>query len=267
MEFYKYHGAGNDFIILDGMERDYNLRPEHVQLLCDRNLGIGSDGLVVIMKSDIGDFKMQFFNPDGTSGMMCGNGARCAIMLAADRGYVGDEMRFETSDGVHHGILQDDFLVSLTIPPVNKIDNIDGNYFLNTGTFHLVVMLKEGLENYDVYSHGKRLREDEKFAPTGTNVNFLQKTDVDEYSIRTYEKGVENETLACGTGIVAAALVAHKVEDAGVGNFNYDISASISRLSVSFHAEENGIYRDIWLTGPVKKVFTGVLEEDFWLKV
>ncbi len=261
MKFSKYHGAGNDFILLDGFQEEYNLSAEYVQLLCHRNLGIGSDGLIVINASEEADFEMKFYNPDGSTGMLCGNGARCAVMFAASLGYVGDEMTFKAADGIHHGLLHDDNTVSITIQAVDKIEKVSGNYFLNTGTAHLVVLLKEGLDNYDVYTNGKKLREDKRFEPVGTNVNFIERKSPENYDIRTFEKGVENETLACGTGVVAAALAAHYAAGGVQGTYTYTINARISSLQVSFQSAPHGVFKDIWLKGPVKHVFSGLLED------
>lgn len=260
MEFYKYHGAGNDFILLDGFKEEHVLREDEVRWLCNRRLGVGSDGLVLIKPSTAADFSMEFFNPDGSTGMMCGNGARCAVMLAASQGYVPDIMSFETADGMHRGVLHDDTIVSITIPSITEIRDFQGKYFLHSGTAHLVLRVDDLHEDYDVVARGRPLRYEAEFQPEGTNVNFIERINQDTFKIRTYEKGVENETLACGTGIVASAVAAHFEAGSEEGEFIYNMRARVNTLQVSFNCTGHKSYENIWLKGPAQEVFKGRLD-------
>lgn len=258
MKFYKYHGSGNDFILLDGFKNELELSLDFIRLLCHRRLGIGSDGLIIVKESEVADFNMEFYNPDGSSGMMCGNGARCAIMLAATQGYVSDEMTFMATDGIHKGILHDAGTVSLTIPDIEEVKSVGECYFADSGAPHLVRILKEEIEDYNVHEVGRRLRNSEEFKPEGTNVNFIKRIDGNgNYRIRTYERGVEKETLACGTGVTAAAVVVHHVSEKGDGDYVLTMHTRTSPLQVNFHNKAPETYTNIWLKGPAEKVFEG----------
>lgn len=214
MKFYKYHGAGNDFLLADNRDGSIRLSREQIAWLCNRRLGIGSDGLMLLDGSSDKDFRMEFFNPDGSSGMMCGNGGRCIAAFAARMGIPAREGRldFEAPDGPHTALFLDGEedsavrTVRLRMKDVAGIERHPDGWFLDTGTRHFVQFV-EGLHEYPVFREGKRLRGDPRFAPAGTNVDFVE-PEKGVLHIRTFEKGVEDETLACGTGIVAAAMVA-----------------------------------------------------------
>lgn len=274
-KFYKYHGAGNDFLLADNRSGGVTLTPERICHLCARHTGFGADGVMLLEKSDSSAFRMVFYNPDGSGGMMCGNGGRCIVAFAADRGIVnsGDSVSFEAPDGLHQAeILPSEHTgrtVRLKMRDVSGIECFpeDNACFLDTGARHLVKFVS-GLEEYPVIDEGRALRNDSRFAPVGTNVNFVEP--VSEYdgvilSIRTFEKGVEDETLACGTGIVASAVAAYSQGLAGRkcadGRIFCAVRAAIASLSVDFVPEGTGsglAVRDIWLTGPAD--FVGTVE-------
>ena len=259
MTLYKYHGAGNDFLIGDNRDGAIVLDTAKIQLLCDRHLGFGSDGLMLLENSDTYDFAMKFYNPDGSSGMMCGNGGRCIVAFAADKGY--KSFNFDAPDGPHQAqIIQkgNPKIVRLRLKDVKQFEKISKQeYFIDTGTRHFI-RLVDNIENYDVSVEGRKIRFDKRFAPIGTNANFMCVED-NKLKVRTYEKGVEDETLACGTGIVASAIAAYM---SGIPYFalengvcKYNVLAKISSLSVEFRPIDNGmVFTDIWLTGPAEYV-------------
>ncbi len=223
MTFYKYHGAGNDFLIADGRDIDIDLSAGQIARLCERHTGIGADGVMVLERSSDADFRMRYYNSDGSGGMMCGNGGRCIVAFAADLGY--ESFVFEAPDGQHVAVLENSVeafsaeprIVRLKMKDVqcaalyeNKTGAMFPDVFLDTGTRHLVHFV-EDVGECDVVGAGRRLRYDPRFAPQGVNVNFVCVNDFLpdgnlDIDVRTYEKGVENETLACGTGIVASSM-------------------------------------------------------------
>ncbi len=269
--FFKYHGAGNDFLIADNRDGGLSLEIADIQHLCNRHTGFGADGVMLLENSSAHAFRMVFFNPDGSGGMMCGNGGRCIVAFAADLGLVkaGEFISFEAPDGLHEAeIIADEHnckTVRLKMKDVSGIRVLpeDGECFLDTGTRHLVKFV-EGLGDYPVLQEGRRLRRDPRFAPVGTNVNFVESESLPQggtaLHIRTFEKGVEDETLACGTGIVASALAAfHQGYPCRPGS-GYVVKAAIADLRVDFKASgRDGTFKasDVWLTGPA--VFVGTV--------
>ena len=223
MTFYKYHGAGNDFLIADGRDIDIDLSAGQIERLCERHTGIGADGVMVLERSSDADFRMWYYNSDGSGGMMCGNGGRCIVAFAADLGY--ESFVFEAPDGEHVAELENTVasfsaeprIVRLKMKDVqgaalyeNKTDLMFPDVFLDTGTRHLVHFV-ENVGECDVVGTGSCLRYDPRFEPQGVNVNFVRVNDFLpdgnlDIDVRTYEKGVEDETLACGTGIVASSM-------------------------------------------------------------
>ena len=277
-KFYKYHGAGNDFLLADNRDGLLILNPDQISHLCDRHLGFGADGVMLLERSETRDFKMVFFNPDGSSGMMCGNGGRCIVAYAAYLGVVSGKFPvvFDAPDGVHTAKLlpcdpddpEGQRTVRLKMSDVFGVKSYpeEKSCFVNTGTRHLVKFVS-GLDDYPVQEEGRRLRHDPRFAPEGTNVDFVEPVPgpvEGRLRVRTFEKGVEGETLACGTGIVASALAAFsqgipgRVEDNRV---TYGVQASIATLSVDFIplGTGEGLHvSDLWLTGPA--TFVGTVE-------
>ena len=268
MKFYKYQGAGNDFLIADNRDGAIVLSTEQIAALCDRRYGVGADGLMLLDSPAEGeDFHMTYYNSDGSGGMMCGNGGRCIVAFAADMGI--ESFRFHAADGPHVAqILSSEGLVKvvrLQMKDVASYDRYDGltgvsvpsdGCFLDTGTRHYVRIV-EGLDEYDIVGEGRDIRYNGKeLQPIGANVNYIEPAD-GVLKVRTYEKGVEDETFACGTGIVASCMAAYKAgikpsETFEDGRVRYDVKAKRDRLSVDFRPMEPhmGVAEDVYLTGP-----------------
>lgn len=280
MKLYKFHGAGNDFLIADARHDAVNLSQEEIVHLCDRHTGFGSDGLMVIGNSNDTAFKMKFYNPDGTSGMMCGNGGRCISAYAAMTSDKAGERHFvfEAPDGLHESWIESGpetdsmgdctRVVRLKMSDVKEFKKYDDtSYFFNTGARHFVTAVDD-VAHTNVYANGRAYRYfDTRFAPEGVNVDFVQ-VDGGVLHVRTYEKGVEDETLACGTGIVATALAAYMMgvqpESMENGVVRYAVQARISLLHVEFEPEKkangNITFNNIYLTGPA--TYVGEIEVD-----
>lgn len=254
INFYKYHGAGNDFVLIDNRNKAIKLSAKQIQFLCHRNFGIGSDGLMLLENSKIADFKMRFYNPDGSEGMMCGNGGRCIVRFAKDLGIISDKTSFEAPDGIHRAEIANEN-IQLSMGDVSEINKKDKNLFLNTGAPHCIVFV-EDVENAEVVADGAKIRYSDDYAPLGTNVNFVEIID-EGIKIRTYERGVENETLACGTGIVASALASH--HNVFQNKNSIRVKAKGGDLEVQFDYQD-GVYKNVLLIGPAKFVFKGKVE-------
>lgn len=253
--FDKYQGAGNDFVIIDDRPGAFEAgRPELIRGLCDRRFGIGADGLILIARHDQADYEMAYFNADGKPGSMCGNGARCAAHFALGHGIAGPRQRFMAYDGIHVAEVSGG-TVSLRIADVTEYRTIDGNYFIDTGSPHYVVFAA-GIDRIDVEAEGGKLRRSPLFAPGGTNVNFVE-TAGGGLFIRTFERGVERETLACGTGAAASAIAA--VLKGYFESGPVDVRVRGGNLRVDFEIGDNRI-TNILLTGPATKVFEGSIE-------
>lgn len=262
--FWKYHGAGNDFILFDDRDETFpTTNRELIQALCHRRTGIGSDGLLLIQPSAERDFRMRYFNPDGGEVDMCGNGARCIARLARDLHIVGDRMAFDTMPGVIEAeVIGGEIRLHMTDPRDWRLDRtLDANGrtyaydFVNSGVEHVVVRV-DAVAEVDVPSLGAAIRHHEAFAPRGTNANFVAVTGPDSLDIRTYERGVEGETLACGTGIVAAGLIA-----ARKGWVTAPVRLTCAGgdvLTVDFVPDGDGA-RQVTLQGPAVYVFHGAV--------
>ncbi|MBN2862389.1 MAG: diaminopimelate epimerase [Bacteroidales bacterium] len=253
--FNKYQGAGNDFIIIDN--RNGNFNPDDSNLInkmCDRRFGIGADGLILVSSFPDADFEMKYFNSDGKLGSMCGNGGRCTAHFAWKERIATKSQKFMAFDGFHEAYV-DDNTVRLQMSDVNEFRIVNGNYFIDTGSPHYMVFTNNA-DKIDVYKEGSSLRRAPEFAPGGTNVNFVQVIDKGLY-IRTFERGVEDETLACGTGITASAIAAVLK-----GHFDtppVNVRARGGNLSVDFSVSNNKI-TNVWLTGPATFVFEGMIK-------
>ena len=252
--FYKYQGTGNDFVMVDDREqrldtRDLNL----VRRLCDRKFGIGADGLILIRNHPEFDFEMIYFNADGSQSM-CGNGARCAVAFSAFLGIVHGKTRFLAIDGPHEAIIKGG-QVELLMGEVIAFGPEGGDFFVNTGSPHHI-RLVEKAEDYPVFEEGRTIRYDQRYAPGGTNVNFMEKLSDDEVFVRTYERGVENETLSCGTGVTAAALVFGTENQVN----QVKINTLGGKLQVKFQGDSKSGFHDIWLIGPAEQVFSGKIK-------
>lgn len=252
-KIYKYHGAGNDFVMIDGISHEITISCEQVRKLCHRNFGIGADGLIILRPDENADFRMEYYNSDGSRATMCGNGARCAVAFADHLGFWGTFNTFSADDGMHHGTIITNHFPSLFIQ-ISLYVNDDfseigkDSFFINTGVPHFVKFVND-INELDILSEGRKIRFDSRFMPEGTNVNFVRLDLLErKIDIRTYERGVEDETLACGTGITAAALAAHYA----LGwSFPIDVRAKGGELIV-----DRGIQNEFFLKGPSQFVFS-----------
>lgn len=253
--FNKYQGTGNDFIIIDNRSGVFN--PDNTSLinrLCDRRFGIGADGLILINNLDGYDYEMIYFNSDGFKGTMCGNGGRCTAAFALKNGVAGTSQRFMASDGIHEALSENE-IIRLTMSNVNNISKISGNYFINTGSPHSVVFTSD-LDNLDVFSEGRKIRWSDEFKPGGTNVNFVE-IQKDGIFVRTFERGVEDETLSCGTGVTASAIAS--VLSGQFVSAPVNVRTRGGDLKVEFQIKSDMI-TGIKLCGPATFVFEGTFE-------
>jgi diaminopimelate epimerase len=257
IEFYKYHGTGNDFIILDNRDDRYHaLELPQVKKLCDRHFGIGADGLMLLNKKEGYDFEMKYFNADGQESSMCGNGGRCLVKFAYNHGIHRSTYHFMAIDGVHEAEIETDGEVSLRMKDVEAVETHSNYYLLNTGSPHFVKFASNILA-VDVVATGREIRYSKQFAAEGINVNLVETTGENSIYVRTYERGVEDETLSCGTGVTAAALVnAHN--ERGFNSIN--VKTPGGQLSVEFEKTGETSFTNIWLCGPAQFVFKGEVE-------
>ena len=267
LHFYKYQGAGNDFVILDGRIQSVELSQKDIHFLCDRRFGIGADGVMILGSAPNVDFTMRYYNADGYEGTMCGNGGRCLVACAA-HGNEQDRYLFSAVDGIHHAqVVSRNGRESQICLGMNNVDDIrpylEDGFFLNTGSPHLVFFCTN-LAKFEVSDRGLFWRNHPDFAPKGTNVNFVEIEPDGTLFVRTFERGVEAETLACGTGVTAAAMAAYvrtmdQEKEQSEGRYDYRIRTLGGRLHVSFRA--NGKHFDeVLLTGPATRVFEGEIE-------
>lgn len=253
--FNKYQGAGNDFIIIDNRKGRFNpADSELIKRLCDRRFGIGADGLILISGSSEYSFEMKYFNSDGFEGSMCGNGGRCSADFALRHGITCNNMIFKAIDGTHKA-LKEKGIIRLQMNDVKETRLIKDNYFINTGSPHYI-LFKPDINSIDVFTEGKKIRLSDDFAPGGTNVNFVQITDSGIY-VRTFERGVEDETLACGTGVTASAIAT--VLSGKSDKNSVDVRTKGGNLNVEFKISGSQV-TDVWLSGPATFVFEGEVE-------
>jgi diaminopimelate epimerase len=250
--FYKYQGTGNDFVVIDDRNEQFPAGDHQlINRLCHRKFGVGADGLMLLQNDPDYDFRMVYFNADGKEGSMCGNGGRCLVQFAYDLGVIGNETRFIAVDGPHEASVEEG-LVHLKMSAVEIVEAHTDHYFLDTGSPHYVQMVKEDLANYPVVEAGRAIRYNEVFKEVGTNVNFVKKLGEQHLFVRTYERGVEDETYSCGTGVTACAIAAF-IEGMPVP---IDIKTLGGNLSVTFKASGE-TYSEIYLIGPATFVFKG----------
>ena len=253
--FNKYQGTGNDFIIIDNRKNVFD--PDNSALvakLCDRRFGIGADGLILISDSEQYDFEMKYFNSDGFAGSMCGNGGRCAAAYAIRKGIAGSNLTFRAVDGRHKAVYEEG-IIRLQMNDVKVPAIIKGNYFINTGSPHCVIFQKD-INKTDVDKEGKRVRWSDDYAPGGTNVNFVELSENGIY-VRTFERGVEEETYSCGTGVTASAIAS--VLSRQFDTMPVRVRTKGGNLEVSFKNEGNTV-SEVWLSGPATYVFEGTIE-------
>ncbi len=251
IKFYKYQGTGNDFVMIDNRNGGFPASQEYIEHLCHRRFGIGADGLILLQNDPNYDFRMVYYNADGREGSMCGNGGRCTVRFAEDLGIFKENTTFIAVDG-EHTAQADSEVISLKMGEVHSLERHETYDFMNTGSPHYVAYVTT-IEAYDVYAEGKRIRySDEWVARGGTNVNFVEMLTDDTIYVRTYERGVEDETYSCGTGVSASALSAclrHGMKSP------INVITKGGNLKVSFNED----FSDIHLIGPAIKVFDGVL--------
>lgn len=270
VHFYKYQATGNDFILMDNREGKLSFHVDQIRKICDRKFGVGGDGLILIERDLQADFRMVYYNSDGSQSL-CGNGCRSAIDLASRFGMVNGKARFSAYDGFHDAVLQSDGQIRVRMNDVSEWRKINDDIFINTGSPHYIRFVKN-LDDFPVVREGRVIRYSDDFKPEGTNVNFVAVSD-EEVFVRTYERGVENETLSCGTGVTAVALavglsgrpspVPIRVMGGELSvEFKFDPKSKvdISAGKTGSPAAAAGVFRDIFLTGPAKMVFEGDLD-------
>ena len=254
IEFYKYQGTGNDFIMIDDRKNAFNINDYNlIAALCERRMGIGADGLILLRNHTKYDFEMIYFNSDGHQSSMCGNGGRCIIAFAQLLEIIKNETTFLAIDGEHKGQLLGD-AIALQMQDVSEIVGEGDGLVLDTGSPHYIKMVDD-LKNINIEKEGRKIRNSKPFKKNGINVNFVQ--DSIDLQVRTYERGVEAETLSCGTGVVATTIAMHYANCIEEDLIN--IKTEGGDLSVSFE-EFNGTYRNIWLSGEVSMVYAGEFE-------
>lgn len=254
ISFVKYQGTGNDFVLIDNRNGDYNgLSTDVVRRICDRRFGIGADGLMLLNNKPGYDFEMKYHNADGKEGSMCGNGGRCIVKFAYHLGIHRSEYKFLAYDGPHEAEIDMDGTVSLKMKDVDKVKRVHGDFILDTGSPHYIKMSNDVME-LDVYKKGRDIRYSKEFEEQGINVNFVEQIGEDKIIVRTYERGVEDETYSCGTGVTAAALVCYHNEN---GFNDVQVKTLGGNLNIEFDRVDDGRYVDIWLSGPAERVFEG----------
>ena len=257
MKFYKYQGTGNDFIMIDNRSEFF---PKDavaiIEKLCDRRFGIGADGLILLENDSDADFRMVYYNSDGNQSSMCGNGGRCLLAFAKSIGMINDKTTFIATDGLHHATILENGAVSLQMKDVSDV-KIENEYvFLNTGSPHHVTMVND-LQNKDIKKDGAAIRYSDLYGKEGSNVNFVSQLGDANFRLRTYERGVEDETLSCGTGATATAIAMHALGNTNSNTIAIDVEGG--KLIVSFDKTNAG-YEKVMLEGPATFVFEGEIE-------
>jgi diaminopimelate epimerase len=257
VHFFKYHGTGNDFVIIDNRKNEYSGISEHqVKKLCHRRFGIGADGLMLLNSKPGYDFEMKYYNSDGVEGSLCGNGSRCIVKFAYESGIHRELYRFITSDGVHEAEIDTDGTVSLKMKDVNTVKKFHNDFLVNTGSPHYIKFVS-GVMDMDVYKKGYEIRHSKEFEADGINVNFVEQLEEpDKIIVRTFERGVEDETFSCGTGVTASALLSYHNEN---GFNDVEVRTRGGILTVEFDKVDDNKYENIWLCGPAVKVFEGAV--------
>ena len=252
LRFSKYHGTGNDFIMVYNHNNSYCFSQSDVKKMCDRRYGVGADGLIIIEKTLDADFKMIYHNADGLLGSMCDNGGRCAVSFANELGLIQNQCEFLAYDGLHKGLILENGLVSIEMVDVSTIDFTNNIWKIDTGSPHLICFRDNVLE-IDVRKEGASIRNSSDYIENGINVNFVEESNKELYS-RTYERGVEDETLSCGTGAIASAIAAY--ESGLLNSDRIKVNVLGGQLEVLF-SKVGSKYSNIHLIGPTKFVFNG----------
>ncbi|MFT7351904.1 MAG: diaminopimelate epimerase [Flavobacterium sp.] len=257
MKFYKYQGTGNDFIMIDNRTEFFpKQKIQLINQLCDRRFGIGGDGLILLENDSQTDFKMVYYNSDGNQSTMCGNGGRCLVAFAKQLQIIDSETTFTAIDGLHFATIDSQNIVSLQMQNVSQI-NLQSDYaFLNTGSPHHVQEV-QNLEEFDVFNQGKKIRNSDLYGKEGSNINFVNQLSENKFRLRTYERGVEDETLSCGTGATAVAIAMYETNKTRSNNI--DLQVQGGNLKVTFTKSENR-YEDLFLIGAATFVFEGEID-------
>jgi len=254
IHFYKYQATGNDFVLIDNRDNKLSFSKEQIEKICNRKFGIGADGLMLIEKHSTLDFNLVYYNSDGSQSL-CGNGSRAAVQFASFLGMVNGETAFNAFDGGHDAEILSNGIIRLKMNDVNGVREGGDHFFINTGSPHYVKFVKD-IQNFPVFEEGRKVRYSDSYKPGGTNVNYVELLSGNTIFVRTYERGVEDETLSCGTGVTAAALAA------SFSGYTSPIKVKTrgGDLSVEFKSGQSGTFHEIYLIGPAKKVFEGTLE-------
>lgn len=253
--FYKYHGTGNDFVVIDNRKSAFQLKNEQVKHICHRRFGVGADGLMLLQEKEGLHFEMIYYNANGLPGSMCGNGGRCLVSFAWDLGIRKETYQFLASDGVHEAERDEHGIISLKMNDVNEVRTERHHFILDTGSPHYVNFVNDVM-NLDVVQKGRAIRYSKEFAEQGINVNFVEDLGK-RIIVRTYERGVEDETWSCGTGATASALMAAHNES---GFNEVEVQTKGGLLSVEFDRVDETHFENIWLCGPAKFIFKGEIE-------
>lgn len=256
IEFYKYQGTGNDFVMIDN--RTSFFPKDDTQLiahLCDRRFGVGADGLILLENDTETDFRMVYYNSDGNQSSMCGNGGRCLVAFAKQLGVIENDTTFIATDGLHHATVSPDGIVALQMIDVEEVKITPEYVFLNTGSPHHV-QFADDLETMNIKEKGAAIRYSDLYGATGSNVNFVKQISEDTFAVRTYERGVEDETLSCGTGATAVAIAMKSLGKTNSNNVKLNVQGG--NLEVSFE-ESLGKFTNVFLKGPAVFVFKGII--------
>lgn len=259
VHFSKYHGTGNDFVMIDGREQETaHFDTSLIHRLCDRRFGIGGDGLIILEGSKRFDFTMRYFNADGREGTMCGNGGRCITAFAKRLGLLTTHTTFEGIDGAHEASILPNGEIRLKLVDVKGIEQLEDGYLLDTGSPHFVSFVKK-LEQLSVEHEGAKIRHQKRFGKGGVNVNFVEPgSDSNQIFVRTFERGVEGETWSCGTGVAAAAITT--CFHSGSDKSSYDVQTRGGRLNIAFRSSGEQHFTEIYLTGPALHVYDGSID-------
>jgi diaminopimelate epimerase len=253
IHFFKYQANGNDFVVLDNRTTQLTLTTAQIEKICDRRFGVGADGVMLIEPHPQLQFHLEYFNSDGSQSL-CGNGSRAAVQFASSLGLVHGKATFQAYDGPHDAELLPTGIIRLKMNDVGEVRTVGDDYFINTGSPHYIRFVRD-IDNYPVFDDGRRIRYSKAFEPGGTNVNFVELRDNNTIFVRTYERGVENETLACGTGVTAAALAV------SFKGYNAPVSIKTRGGDLSVEYKRQGeTFSGIHLVGPAQKVFEGDME-------
>ena len=257
IQFYKYQGTGNDFILLDNRQNLFSKNDTKlIERLCNRRFGIGADGLILLENDKNSDFKMVYYNSDGNESSMCGNGGRCIVAFAKQLGVVDHETTFTAVDGLHYAKISASGIVSLQMKDVDQIRIASDYVFMDTGSPHHVAVV-EDVKAVPVKEIGSQIRYSDLYGTAGSNVNFVEPISDSHFAVRTYERGVEDETLSCGTGVTAAAIAMNAIGKTTSNAISLQVEGGA--LDVTFQ-KEGTRYTQVFLTGPAKFVFEGQLD-------